>query len=47
MKSRFDRYLPVDLSEPPDGSLVRTKELAGRKENTEFYKGTVKHKVLV
>jgi hypothetical protein len=40
------RYLPVVLLIPLGGSLVCMEESAGRKENTEFYEGTVKHMVL-
>jgi hypothetical protein len=40
------RYLPVVLLIPLGGSLVHTKESAGRKKNTEFYEGTIKHTVL-
>jgi hypothetical protein len=40
------RYLPVVLLIPLAGSLVCTKESAGRKKNTEFYRGNVKHMVL-
>jgi len=41
------RYLPVVLLIPLGGSLVRTEESAGRKENTEFYEGIVEHTVHV
>ena len=40
------RYLPVVLLIPLGGYLVHKEESADRKENTEFYKGTVKHTVL-
>ena len=39
-------YPQVVLLIPLGGSLDRTKELAGKNENAEFYEGTVKHTVL-